>query len=73
MRVATNVRLPDLLKHDKLYAAYPFLKTMRVNMIVGEGIPKEREGASLVFALLNVAAWFIVLRFMWERRWFVKV
>ena len=49
VRVATNVRLPDLLKHDKLYAAYPFLKTMRVNMIVGEGIPKEREGASLVF------------------------
>lgn len=49
VRAATNIKLPDLLHHPKLFEAYPFLNQMRVNVIVGKGVPDSREGGALVF------------------------
>lgn len=49
VKVGTNIKLSDLLQHDKLFAAYPFLKEMRASVMVGPGVPKAKEGGALVF------------------------
>ena len=49
VRVGKAVPLGSILSHDKLFAAYPFLQKMTVNMIVGPGVPKAKEGGELVF------------------------
>lgn len=49
VRVGLNVPLGDILSHDKLFKAYPFLRQMQANIVVGEGVPASREGGSLVY------------------------
>ncbi len=51
VRVGLNIKLPDLLKHEELFAAYPFLRQMRVSIVLGEGVPLEKQGASLSFRM----------------------
>jgi len=49
VQIGLNLKLGDVLKHDQLFAAYPFLKQMRLSVIVGEGVPAGEAGGQVAF------------------------
>lgn len=48
VQVGLNIKIPEILSHEKLFQAYPMLRNIRVSIITGQGVPESKEGGAFI-------------------------
>lgn len=49
VQIGLNIKIPEILSHEKLFEAYPMLRNMRVSIIMGKGVPEGKEGGAFIY------------------------